>query len=247
MKYILSQMIPGTQLSCVEIGGSSIETVLFGPDGSVQRVDGAVRPEGSRLAIASPGLIGGGRVLGAANLGWFDVDPAEALALGETAEVLLNDAEAAALGESALRDGVDLVFICVGTGVGGAVVSGGQVVAGNLLGHIDGFSDKACSCGRVGCLETVAAGWALPEPLSADDVDRMAMAIASALAREATATERLVVIGGGIARRYPRLCERLSANAPSRRVESSLAPDGYKSAAAWGLRQALEGSSIMQS
>jgi glucokinase len=240
-------MIPGTQLSCVEIGGSSIETVLFGPDGSLERVDGAVRPEGSRLAIASPGLIDGGRVLGAANLGWFDVDPAEALQLGETAEVLLNDAEAAALGESALRNLADVVFICVGTGVGGAVVSGGSIVAGNLLGHIGGFSEDACSCGRIGCLETVAAGWALPDPLSADDVDRMGMAIASALAREPSATGRLVVLGGGIARRYPRLCERLSANAPSRRVESSAAPAGFKSAAAWGLRQALTGSSVLQS
>ncbi len=246
MKYILSQVNPGTQLTCVEIGGSSIETVVFGPGDSVQRVDGAVRPDGSRLAIACPGLIKDGRVLGAANLGWFDIDPAAALGLGESAEVLLNDAEAAALGESALRELADVVFICVGTGVGGAVVVAGKIVAGNLLGHIGGFSQEVCSCGRVGCLETVAAGWAMPDPLTPRDIDRAAMAIADALAREPAATGRLVVIGGGIARRYPAMCERLSVHAPSRRIESSAAPAGYKSASAWGLRHALEASSVNQ-
>lgn len=247
MKYILNQMNPGTQLSCVEIGGSSIETVLFGPGDTVARVDGAVRPDGSRLAIACPGLIGDGRVLGATNLGWFDVDPAEALHLGESAEVLLNDAEAAALGEAALRGVSDLVFVCVGTGVGGAVVAGGKIVAGNLLGHIDGFSEEACSCGRIGCLETVAAGWALPEPLTNADIDRIARALAAALVREPTAAGTLVVLGGGIPKRYSALCERLAENAPDRRIEPSAAPAEYKSAAAWGLRQALETSSVMLS
>ena len=247
MKYILNQMNPGTQLSCVEIGGSSIETVLFGPGDAVERVDGALRPDGSRLAIACPGLIGDGRVLGATNLGWFDVDPAEALHLGESAEVLLNDAEAAALGEAALRGVSDLVFVCVGTGVGGAVVAGRQVVAGNLLGHTDGFSEEVCSCGRVGCLETVAAGWALPEPLTNADIDRIARALAAALVRESTAAGKLVVIGGGIAKRYSSLCERLAQHAPDRKIEPSAAPPAFKSAAAWGLRQALESSSVMQS
>jgi predicted NBD/HSP70 family sugar kinase len=246
MKYILNQMSPGTQLSCVEIGGSSIETVLFGPGDAVERVDGAVRPHGSRLAIACPGLIGDGRVLGATNLGWFDVDPAEALHLGESAEVLLNDAEAAALGEAALRGVSDLVFICVGTGVGGAVVVRGQVVAGNLLGHIGGFSEEACSCGRIGCLETVAAGWALPEPLTSTDIDRIAQVLALALEREPTAAGQLVVLGGGIAKRYPALCGRLAEYSPDRRIEPSAAPADYKSAAAWGLRQAVEASAVMQ-
>jgi predicted NBD/HSP70 family sugar kinase len=242
MSFILNLRHPDTNLACVEIGGSSIETVLFTSDGGVERVDGAVRPDGCRLAIACPGLIAEGRVKGAANLNWFDVDPAEVLGLGAPAEILLNDAEAAALGESALRNLADVVFVCVGTGVGGAVVVDSKIVAGNLLGHIDGFSERVCTCGNVGCLETAAAGWALPDPLTANDVDAVAAAIASALEREPAASGRLVVLGGGIARRYPSLCERLARYAPSRRVETSAAPAAYKSAAAWGLRQALEPS-----
>jgi hypothetical protein len=50
------------------------------------------------------------------------------------------------------------------------------------------------------------------------------------------------VVGGGIAARYPAFNERFAAHAPARIVERSAAPAGYKSAAAWGLRQALEPS-----
>lgn len=235
-----------TQLSCVEVGGSGSETVLFNIDGSVERHEGALRPVGARLAIACPGIIGeDGRVLGASNLNWWDVDPAEALGIAGPAELVLNDAEAAALGEVALRYGnPDVVFIGVGTGVGAAVVINSAVVAANLLGHIGGFSDKACTCTQIGCLETVAAGWALPDPLTTNDIDAVASAIAAALDRESIASPRLVVLGGGLARRYPSLCERLAEHAPDRRIENSAAPAGYKSASAWGLRHALERAAL---
>lgn len=242
MKYIHTLMSRAAQLSCVEVGGSGSETVLFHLDGSVERCDGAHRPAGARLAIACPGIIGdNGRILGASNLNWYDVDPAEALGIAGPAELVLNDAEAAALGEVALRDGnPDAVFICVGTGVGAAVVIDSDVTAANLLGHIGGFSDTVCSCGQVGCLETVAAGWALPDPLTANDIDAVAAAIASALDREPVASPRLVVLGGGIARRYPSLRDRLAEHTPDRTIENSAAPAGFKSASAWGLRHALE-------
>ncbi|HUR77420.1 MAG TPA: ROK family protein [Acidimicrobiales bacterium] len=227
-------------LACVEIGGSATETVLFSPDGTVTRVDGAKRPSGARLGVATPGIVEGGRVVAASSLGWFDVDPAEALGLGLSADVVLNDAEAAALGEVALRDGVnDVVYICVGTGIGAAVVQAGRVVATNLLGHASGYSQRECLCGRVGCLETVAAGWAVPDPLGSGDLDAMAAAIVDALRREERAVPPLVVLAGGVARRYPALAERVAARAAERVVEGSAAPAGFKSAAAWGVRAAL--------
>ena len=242
MKYIHTLMSRTVQLACVEVGGSGSETVLFNGDGSVERLDGAHRPAGARLAVACPGLIGeNGRILGASNLNWYDVDPAEALGLAGPAELVLNDAEAAALGEVALRDGnPDAVFIGVGTGVGAAVVIDGEVVAANLLGHLTGFSDEPCTCTQVGCLETVAAGWALPDPLGINDIHAISSALAKALELEAVATPKLVVLGGGLARRYPSLRDCLSEHAPSRRIENSAAPAGYKSASAWGLRHALE-------
>lgn len=227
-------------ITCVEIGGSSVETVVFAPDGTVVRVDGAARQPGARLAIATPGLIEGTRVLAASSLGWLDVDPALELGIGPSAELVLNDAEAAALGEVALREDVgDLVYVCVGTGVGAAVVKDGAVTASNLLGHLTGYSSDVCLCGQTGCLETVAAGWALPDPIEAAAIERAAVAIADALGREPQATPSLVVLAGGIAHRYPALREHLAEHAPQRRVELSAAPAGFKSAAAWGLRAAL--------
>lgn len=238
-------MNDGVQIACVEVGGSSVETVVFAPDGTVVRIDGAVRPADTLLAIATPGIVENGRVVAASSLGWLDVDPAEALGLGAGADLVLNDAEAAALGEVALRDDVtDALYVCIGTGLGAAVVEGGQVTAANLLGHLGGFSDKPCLCGQTGCLETIASGWALPNPIEASAVEPVAIAIAAALAREPLATPHLVVLGGGIAHRYPALRAHLAEHAPERAIELSAAPAGFKSAAAWGLRAALTRSSM---
>ena len=230
----------GDVLACVEGGGSSVETVLFAGDGSVTRVDGAVRPPGARLAIATPGLISGARVVAASSLGWVDVDPAIELGLGKSAEVVLNDAAAAALGEVALRPAItEAVYICVGTGVGAAVVKDGEVVGANLLGHLTGYSTRECLCTRIGCLETIAAGWALPDPLSTADLERAAEGIADALRRDTDASPRLIVLAGGIPRRYPVLAQMVAELSPERAVQRSAAPAGFKSAAAWGLRAAL--------
>jgi predicted NBD/HSP70 family sugar kinase len=232
-------MSSDTQLTCVEIGGSSVETVRFHADSHIERHDGVLPPDGSPLAIACPGIIEGTRVVGASNLGWYDVDPANQLGLGGPADLVLNDAEAAGLGEAALRDVNDLVFISLGTGIGAAVVIGGQIVAANLLGHVGGFSDKTCNCGRVGCLETVAAGWALPDPLDARAIDAVAVAIATAFDNEPLATPALIVLGGGIVRRYPSIRDRIAICIPEFTVELTAAPKGFKSASAWGLRHAI--------
>jgi predicted NBD/HSP70 family sugar kinase len=190
--------------------------------------------------VAVPGLVEGTRIVAAPNLGWFDVEAADVLGLPIRPRVVLNDAEAAALGESVLRDGRDIVFVGLGTGVGGAVVIGGQATAANLFGHLPGFSDRTCRCTRTGCLETVAAGWALPEPLPAELLPGVARALATAVRDEPLATGPLVVVTGGLARRYPALLAALAEELPDRRVEPSAAPAEVKSAAAWGLALAYE-------
>jgi glucokinase len=229
---------PGRQLACVEVGGGSIETVVLG--GAVPVVlPGAQPPADLPLLMAVPGILDGLRVLAASNLGWLDVDPAEQLGLAPAA-LVLNDAEAAALGESALRDGKALTYVGLGTGVGGAVVADGIVVGANLLGHGGTFGDRACPCGRTGCLETVAAGWALPDPLPAELVPGVARAVAAAVRAEPLATSPLVVVAGGLARRHPAVVAALAQELPECAVEPSAAPAGVKSAAAWGLALAYE-------
>lgn len=84
---------------------------------------------------------------------------------------LINDADAAALGEYKMTapDAESFVFMTLGTGVGGGVVIDGKLVrgcngAGGELGHfcieVDG---KPCTCGTRGCLECYASVTALIE------------------------------------------------------------------------------------
>ena len=228
-----------TPVACIEVGGGGVETVVLG--GAAPLIlPGARPPAGLPVLLAVPGLIDGDRVVAASNLGWFDVDPSDALGIDRPASLLLNDAEAAALGESALRDGVALTYIGLGTGVGGAVVRDGRVVGTNLLGHGGAFGDLPCPCGRTGCLETVAAGWALPEPLTAERFPAIAAALATAVRDEPLADPPLVVVAGGLARRHPALVRAVAAALPERTVEPSAAPAAVKSAAAWGLAFAYE-------
>jgi predicted NBD/HSP70 family sugar kinase len=223
----------------VEIGASNVQTVLFEGDGSYRIVEGAHQPKGFELAIAVPGLIVDGIVSESSNLGWKEVNPVEALGLAGPAKVVVNDAEAAALGEWVLRstEGFGpLVYLGLGTGIGGAVVDGGEVLAGNLFGHMAGFSSARCPCGRMGCLETVAAGWSLPHPIDDEQLARASSALATGITSEPLASGvPLVVIGGGIARRYPRLLDMTRAHLNGLVVEPTQSPPDAKSAAAWGL------------
>lgn len=229
-------------VACVEVGGGSIQTVVLG-DETTDISAGAHSPPGLPLLLAVPGLISGHRVLGAANLGWYDVDPVVELGLSEPASMVCNDAEAAALGEAVLRGSTalaGLVFVGLGTGVGGAVVRDGRVVAANLFGHHPGFGDAPCQCGRRGCLETVAGGWALPDPLSPARLPGVALAVATAILAEPLADGLPVVVAGGLARRHPSLVALVASAMAGREVSGTGAPDGAKSAAAWGLRHAYQ-------
>ena len=105
------------------------------------------------------------------NLGWRDV-PAGALlreALG--ADVALeNDANVAAWGEYRFGAGQgvsDLVMVTIGTGVGGGIILGGQLLLGAQgmaaeIGHMNLVpGGLPCPCGKVGCWEQYASGQAL--------------------------------------------------------------------------------------
>ena len=108
-------------------------------------------------------------VRGAFNLNWADVQEVGApISEGVGLPFILdNDANVAALGERWVGAGEnqpDVVFITLGTGVGGGIVAAGNLIHGAVgaageIGHIvvephDGF---ACTCGNYGCLETVTS------------------------------------------------------------------------------------------
>ena len=105
------------------------------------------------------------------NLGWEDEPCQEDLrqALGLPVFVA-NDVRAATWGEwlhGAGQGCADLICLFVGTGIGGGVVSGGQVLSGcsnsaGELGHITiDLNGPSCRCGKRGCLEALAGGWAI--------------------------------------------------------------------------------------
>jgi predicted NBD/HSP70 family sugar kinase len=81
-----------------------------------------------------------------------------------------NDVFVLALSERSahLRRHDDLIAVKASTGLGVGVVTGGQILRGSRggageLGHVRSPSagQQQCRCGEIGCLETVAAGWAL--------------------------------------------------------------------------------------
>lgn len=112
-----------------------------------------------------------GTVRFAPNLAWRDLDLAAALQqrTGLTTRVE-NDANAAAWAEhrfGAGRGVDDLLMVTLGTGVGGGIVLGGQLVRGGFgtaaeIGHLRVERDgRPCGCGQRGCLEQYASGTAL--------------------------------------------------------------------------------------
>jgi glucokinase len=78
-----------------------------------------------------------------------------------------NDVNVVLLAEKYLGAAVDendVVCLALGTGVGGAVISGGEILRGSWgsaaeLGHISiDLNGPLCNCGFRGCLETYASG-----------------------------------------------------------------------------------------
>jgi glucokinase len=89
-------------------------------------------------------------------------------ALGERAHVKVdNDVTCAAVGECTYGAGKgrsDVLFVTIGTGIGGGIVSGGQLLGGaaNFSGEIGHVvvdpQGPPCGCGRRGCWERYASG-----------------------------------------------------------------------------------------
>ena len=105
------------------------------------------------------------------NLGWNELDLARIMQETLPYSVrLINDANAAALGEAMFGAGKEyetVIMLTLGTGVGGGIIVNGKLLEGNQckggeLGHtvivVDG---EPCSCGRKGCFEAYASATAL--------------------------------------------------------------------------------------
>jgi glucokinase len=139
--------------------------------------DGA-RAEAWELSAVGLGLAGqmsknGEIVVNGPNLGWRDVPFAELMRaqlaerFGEVRVRVVNDLSALIWGEAfsgAIKGSKDVLAVYVGTGVGGAILSGGELVDGSggkagEIGHVKVVRDgRLCGCGQRGCLEAYAGG-----------------------------------------------------------------------------------------
>lgn len=122
------------------------------------------------IGMGTPGSVDieKGTVIGAYNLNWTKKQSVKSQIEKATGIpfVLDNDANVAALGErwkGAGENNPDVVFITLGTGVGGGIIAEGKLLHGvngcaGEIGHVTvdpgGFE---CTCGKKGCLETVSS------------------------------------------------------------------------------------------
>ncbi len=167
----------------IDIGGTTVKVGLFEGETLLEKwsvptvtADGgrhiipdiaaSLRGPAAGAALAVPGaVLPDGTVNRCVNLGWGVCRPTdEFTALTGIPCKVLNDANAAALGEQRLGGGKgfeSVLFVALGTGVGAGVVLDGKLRVGargtaGEIGHLcwDPTDTAAkCSCGRTGCLE----------------------------------------------------------------------------------------------
>jgi glucokinase len=159
----------------------------------------AAPPETTRdvagIGLSSPGPVDpvAGVVVEPPNLGaeFRDIALAKALSDAEDLPAFLDrDTNVAALGEQAFgaaKGFEDFIYLTVSTGIGGAIVTGGEILHGpdgfaGELGHVVVEMDGArCGCGGVGHVEAIAAGVSLArEARSLATTERSAYLVARA-------------------------------------------------------------------
>ena len=119
------------------------------------------------IGIAVPGTVSENKIIKAVNLGIENYEIAKNLEVNLHIKVKLrNDAKCSALAEQKygeLAGFENSVFLCIGTGIGGAVIYNGKLleakgVPGFEFSHtIIQKNGKLCNCGKRGCFEVYAS------------------------------------------------------------------------------------------
>lgn len=247
---------------CFDIGGSRMRAALASGDSLIPLGEVATPTAdlGQLLAaligFSQAGMVGVavsiagaiGPVSKIANIPCLNGTDVQAVLAGAFAcpVLVLNDADAFALAEAGhgAGRGFDRVFaIILGSGVGGGIVLGGQVIAGaGEWGHGPIVQDPAwpCGCGQVGCLDTVGSArglerlhgggqatdivrdWELGGPVPA--VQRWLDLVAGPLAMAINLLNAdIVPVGGGLAN-APRLIAALDLAVRGKILRQTAAP-----------------------
>lgn len=254
----------------IDIGGTRTKSVLLGTEGDggsgeaahvvhdtppdlatgivdhVRRILHDLDVAPARLGVVVPGLVDDrtGYVRWAANVGLRELDLRALLSRELRVPVAVgHDVRAGLLGEhryGAARGVDDALFVAMGTGLAGALLTRGRLVTGSVwtgeIGHVVVDPDgPLCACGGSGCLEAIASAGALGRrwretvgrPGGAEDLlaaaaagDDRARGLFAAAVRSlvvvlapvvaAAGTER-VILGGGLAQAAEVLREPVDA------------------------------------
>jgi predicted NBD/HSP70 family sugar kinase/uncharacterized phosphosugar-binding protein len=250
----------GARILGIDLGGTTITWVVLAGHDVVERGQRDTPPDREAIVAALTGIaadhpataIGLGvpghadRATGVVRFipniagDWAGFPLGETLARATGVPVhLLNDARAFCLAEltlGAATGETDALFLTLGTGVGGGLVSGGRLLVGpdDRLGEIGHMTWRQggprCGCGNSGCLEVYASGPAIAAAAGRRTAAEAATAAAEGDARAAAAIEaagraigetvaslaavvpaRLLVIGGGVAAALPALRPHIEA------------------------------------
>jgi glucokinase len=142
--------------------------------GMLSELEHQARSSGAGLAavgVAVPGIVDEtlGRVRRAVNLGIENLD-LRALLQGELNIPVYvgQDVRCAAIAERSVNEesfGPVTLVVPIGTGIGAAIIVDGQTFAADgyagEIGHLNVSSGRKCSCGLIGCLETVSSARAI--------------------------------------------------------------------------------------
>jgi glucokinase len=177
----------------VDVGGTNIKWVRWSEVGGVEAAGQVATPRGGESEVVGAVVTlvteQGGRAVGVGMPGHLTVDGRrtrlipniagdwDGFPLADVLEARLqlpvtlgNDARAFARAELEVGSASDLaeaLFVTIGTGIGGAVAIGGEIIRGGRdalgeFGHMICETPGAlCGCGAFGCLETIASGSAL--------------------------------------------------------------------------------------
>ncbi|MGD9498664.1 MAG: ROK family protein [Armatimonadota bacterium] len=181
----------------LDVGNSRLSAAIVGCDGRVRALrrcatpqataaavralielavgamgEGGARPLAAGIGFGGPVDLAASRVRGSFLApGWADVPLGQIVAEGLGLPCFLaNDANAAGLGEASFgagRGASCLLYVNVGTGIGGAVIIEGRLHTGATsaageIGHFIVVPDgPPCECGKRGCAQALASGAAL--------------------------------------------------------------------------------------
>ena len=133
---------------------------------------------GIGFSLPAPVDVAAGRVMGPSVMqGWDDFDIRAWMASHFDAPVFVeNDVNVMTLAEARRfwPDVAQLFYVKVGTGIGSGIVADGRIYRGAQgaagdIGHVQmsGSNGPLCRCGKLGCVEASASGWAIARDLRA--------------------------------------------------------------------------------